>query len=187
MVYKCTYIYNIYIYIYICVCVCVCVFVCVCVCGSSIQYNTRNKFLEHYIRNVGHAVAQWCWGTALLTGRSRDRFPMVSLELFIDIILPAPLRPGSRLSLLQKWVPGIFLGGKGDRYVGLTILPSSCADCLKIWEPQPPGTLRACHGIALPCFYIRNVLYYKDNRVINNSVVCFNFQLEKVLTFMTEI
>jgi hypothetical protein len=36
-----------------------------------------------------------------------------------------------------------FLGGKGGRCVGLTS-PSSSADCLEIWEPQPPGTLRAC-------------------------------------------
>jgi hypothetical protein len=25
-----------------------------------------------------------------------------------------------------------------------TTLPPSCADCLEIWETQPPGTLRAC-------------------------------------------
>jgi hypothetical protein len=25
-----------------------------------------------------------------------------------------------------------------------------CETCLKIWEPQPPGTLTACNGIALP-------------------------------------
>jgi hypothetical protein len=31
------------------------------------------------------------WGTALQTGRSRFRFPMVSLEFFIEIILPAAL------------------------------------------------------------------------------------------------
>jgi len=34
----------------------------------------------------------------------------------------------------------------------LTTLPPSCADCLEIWEPEPPGTLRACaalNGIAL--------------------------------------
>jgi hypothetical protein len=37
-------------------------------------------------------------------------------------------------------------GGKGGRCgVGLTTLPPSCADCLEIWEPQPPGTLRACN------------------------------------------
>ena len=31
------------------------------------------------------------WGTALQAGRSRVRFPMVSLEFFIDIILPSAL------------------------------------------------------------------------------------------------
>ena len=28
-------------------------------------------------------------------------------------------------------------------------LPLSCADCLEIWEPQPPGTPRVCPGIVL--------------------------------------
>ena len=32
-------------------------------------------------------------GTAIQAGRSRVRFPMVSLEFFIDIILPAALYP----------------------------------------------------------------------------------------------
>jgi hypothetical protein len=40
-----------------------------------------------------------------------------------------------------------FVGNKGGRCVGLTTLPSSCANCLKIRELQPPGTLRACPGI----------------------------------------
>jgi len=72
---------------------------------------------------------------------------MVSLEFFIDIILPATLQPWGSLSLLQKRVPGIFPGGKGGRCVGLTTLPPSCAYCLEIWEPQPPGNLRACPGL----------------------------------------
>jgi len=40
-----------------------------------------------------------------------------------------------------------FLGGKGGRCVGQTTLPPSCADCLEIWEPQLPGTLRACPSL----------------------------------------
>jgi len=36
----------------------------------------------------------------------------------------------------------------------LTTLPPSCAECHEIWEPQLPGTLTACTGIALP-FYIQ--------------------------------
>jgi len=45
-------------------------------------------------------------------------------------------------------------GGKGVRYVGLTTLPPSCADCLEIWEPQPPGTLRACPGLHRDCLHL---------------------------------
>jgi len=41
----------------------------------------------------------------------------------------------------------ISWGSKGSRCVGLTTLPPSCANCLEIWEPQPPGTLRACPGL----------------------------------------
>jgi hypothetical protein len=39
-----------------------------------------------------------------------------------------------------------FVGGKGGRCVGLT-LPPSCADCLEIWELQPPGTLWVRPGL----------------------------------------
>jgi len=48
---------------------------------------------------------------------------------------------------LTEIVPGIFPGGKGGWCVRLTTLPPSHADCLEIWEPEPPGTLRACPGL----------------------------------------
>jgi hypothetical protein len=83
----------------------------------------------------------------LQTGRSRFRFPMLSMDFFIGIILPAVLWPWGRLSLQQNCVPGIFPGGKSGRCVGLATLPPSCADFLKIWEPQHPGTLRAYQGL----------------------------------------
>jgi hypothetical protein len=38
----------------------------------------------------------------------------------------------------------IFPWGKGCRCIGLVTLPPTCADCLEIWEPQPPGPLMAC-------------------------------------------
>ena len=46
-----------------------------------------------------------------------------------------------------------ILGGEGGRCVEPTTFPPSCADCLEIWEPLPPGTFRpvqACNRIALP-------------------------------------
>jgi hypothetical protein len=39
------------------------------------------------------------WGTAIQAGRSHVQFPMVSLEFFTDIILPATLWPWGWLSL----------------------------------------------------------------------------------------
>ena len=82
----------------------------------------------HYTEVRGSTAGR---GTALQVGRSRVRFPMVSLEFFID------------RNVYQEY----FQEGKGDQCVGLTTLPPSCAECLEIWEPQLPGTRRACPGL----------------------------------------
>jgi hypothetical protein len=37
--------------------------------------------------------------------------------------------------------------GKDGLCVGLKTLPPSSADCLEIWKPQLPGTLRAYPGL----------------------------------------
>jgi hypothetical protein len=66
---------------------------------------------------------------------------------------------GSTQSLTEMSTSTISWGGKGSQCVGLTALPPPCAVCHEIWEPQPPGTLRACPGLQWDCF-IFNIYYY---------------------------
>jgi len=122
-------------------------------CSYNLCYKINVLYFTLVLSEAGHAAGSAVgWGTALQVGRSRVRFPMVSLEFFIDVILPVALWPWGWLSLLQKWVPGIFPGGKGGRCVGLTTLPPSCADCLdgSLILLEPSGPAQACNGIALP-------------------------------------
>ena len=89
--------------------------------GASWCWNSRRLIfvmncilLSGYVSWYGECGASGGaigWGTALQAGRLWVRFPMVSLEFFIDIILPAALWPWGQLNLYQKWVPGIFPGG----------------------------------------------------------------------------
>jgi hypothetical protein len=41
---------------------------------------------------------------------------------------------------------------KGGRCIKLTALPPSCADYLKIWDPQPSGPLGACPDLYTDSF-----------------------------------
>jgi len=65
-----------------------------------------------------------------------------------------------------------FLRGKGGRCVGLTTLPHSCGDSLEVWEPQPPGTIRACPGITLPFSRITSsTVPLTSTRIVENFLL----------------
>jgi hypothetical protein len=51
-------------------------------------------------------------------------------------------------------------------------LPPSCADCLKIWEPQSAGTLKACNGIALPLPFVIIQLQLEDVPCRGDGATC---------------
>ena len=72
------------------------------------------------------------WGAVLQARRLWVWFHLGSLRFLIIFIILAALCPRSQLSIWQKWVPGLPAGGKGGQFIGLSILPPFCADCLEI-------------------------------------------------------
>ena len=67
-------------------------------------------------------------------------------EMFIDLTFLAATWLWGHSASNRNEYHGHMLGDKGGRYVALTLSPS-CADCLEIWEPQPPGTPRTCRRL----------------------------------------
>jgi hypothetical protein len=101
---------------------------------------------------MGHANSIFSWGTMLQAARSRVRFAM-SLDFSVYLILPAELWIFGRLSLWQKWVPGIFLGVKSGRRVRLTTsLPS--ADCPENVGVSTSHNSMSLHGLLRDSFTI---------------------------------
>ena len=115
------------------------------VLSSFFLFNLTSIKIE-YILRLGHAVAQLVEalrykseGRAFDSQRCHWNF---SLTKFVRPHYGPGVDSASNRNEYQEY----FLrgeGGKGGRCVGLTTLPPSYAGCLEIWEPQPPGTLRA--------------------------------------------
>jgi len=112
---------------------------------------------------------QWCGWLRPCTRRLWVQFLLVSFEFSIHIILLDALWPGVDSASSRNRYQEYFLGGKGSWYVGLT-LPPLCADCHEIWEPQPPGNLRACPGLPRDCFSSLLIPKLIQHSTISHSV-----------------
>jgi len=90
------------------------------------KFYSKNKFekLVHLVRDRGSKVVKvLCYKSE---GRCLD--PSWCQWIFLWHKIPQIEQwHWGRLSLWQKWVPGLFLGGKGGRCIRLTTLPPSCA------------------------------------------------------------
>ena len=77
------------------------------------------------------------------------------------------------------------------RYVELTTLPPSSANCLEFWAPQPPWILRTCPGMWWDCFTFTFYSCQESEGQFNNGdahVVTWMFVImvnyEKILTII---
>jgi len=98
--------------------------------------NAKAQLVEalHYKRTGRRFDSRWCHWNFSLTWSFRPHYD-----------------PGVDSASDRNEYQEYFMGGKGGWCVELT-LPSKCADCLEIWEPQPPGTPRSCSGLYRYCF-----------------------------------
>jgi hypothetical protein len=78
---------------------------------------------------------------------------------------------GSTQPLNRNEYQEYLLGGKRGRCLGLTTLPPSCADCLEIWELQPPGTLRGLSRPVMGLLYLYLYLFINAETVPNQFMV----------------
>ena len=117
------------------------------------DYQYAINYVWHKL-NVGTRGGAFGWGTALQTGRSRVRFPMVSLEFCIPQSFRLHYDSGVNSASNGNEYQEYFLEGKGGRCVGwqaylLNVPIFLKSVSLDLQEPSRP--VQACKGIALDC------------------------------------
>ena len=102
---------------------------------------------------LGCGMAHFFLNTAIHVVRLRARFPMVSLKFFIDLILPVAMWLCGRLSLQQKWVPGLSPEGLRRPVLRADNLATFMCRCStnpgSLNQLESSGPVQACVGVGL--------------------------------------
>jgi hypothetical protein len=118
--------------------------------AQTAEYSRRYTWL---LRCVGSWVVHW---SRLRLGQPHTAQTISNSEMYriyvYIYIAPCKARNFNVVYIwtyvLQRWKPSLSICcTMRGRCVGLATLPPSCADWLEIWEPQPPGTPRACPSL----------------------------------------
>ena len=85
------------------------------------------------------------------SGRAENQVPTGIRSLTVQPVV-SRYTDGATRPTTEMGTRNILWGGKPGRCLGMTPLPPSRTDRLKIWDPQPPGNLRVCPGLYLDFF-----------------------------------
>jgi hypothetical protein len=111
----------------------------------------------YHVRALG-----WCsgWGAALLVGRSRDRFLVVSLDFSVTYSFRPYHGPGVDSAPSENEYQEHFLGVKAAGAWCWRLHRLHVPNIMEIWEPKPPGTLWATPGLLRdPCAFWRDNVF----------------------------
>jgi len=125
-------------------------------------------------------VRSWLRHCASSRHRSRVRFPIMSLEIFIAFDIGHTVALGVDSASNRNEYQEYFLGGKCSRCVELTTLSPSHADCHEIWERQTSGNLWYCNRQVMGLLYLLllwNSTYFaflpnQTSTVIDSTICC---------------
>jgi len=130
-----------------------------------IKFCKHSLFSRCYADAWGHAVAQLVEAGLNPYGATAIFHSHIPSGRTMALGLTQPLTEMRTRNI--SWV------GKGGRCVGLTTWPPSFANCLEIWEPQPPGTLRVCPGTALPSDTMLTLIRAVNRRLSTQYSILF--------------